>query len=103
WMAENEPELYERIAHVLLPKDYVRLKLTGEHAIDVADASGTPLFAGAPRAWSAEVLRALEIDRAWLPAVFESPAVSGVTHGAVPGAAGAGGQGAGGAGGGGVG
>ncbi|HMI70514.1 MAG TPA: xylulokinase [Solirubrobacteraceae bacterium] len=95
WMAENEPELYERIAHVLLPKDYVRLKLTGEHAIDVADASGTLLFDVAARAWSGEVLQALEIDRAWLPAVFESPAVSGVTHGGVPVAAGAGDQAAG--------
>jgi xylulokinase len=95
WMAENEPELYARIAHVLLPKDYVRLKLTGEHAIDVADASGTLLFDVAARTWSGEVLRALEIDRAWLPAVFESPAVSGVTHGGVPVAAGAGDQAAG--------
>ena len=95
WMAENEPELYDRIAHVLLPKDYVRLKLTDEHAIDVADASGTLLFDVAARAWSGEVLRALEIDRAWLPAVFESPAVSGVTHGGVPVAAGAGDQAAG--------
>jgi xylulokinase len=95
WMAENEPELYGRIAHVLLPKDYVRLKLTDEHAIDVADASGTLLFDVAARAWSAEVLRALEIDREWLPAVFESPAVSGVTHGGVPVAAGAGDQAAG--------
>jgi xylulokinase len=95
WMAEHEPELYGRIAHVLLPKDYVRLKLTGEHAIDVADASGTLLFDVAARAWSAEVLRALEIDRAWLPTVFESPAVSGVTHGGVPVAAGAGDQAAG--------
>jgi xylulokinase len=95
WMAENEPELYDRIAHVLLPKDYVRLKLTDEHAIDVADASGTLLFDVAARAWSAEVLRALEIDRAWLPEVFESPAVSGVTHGGVPVAAGAGDQAAG--------
>jgi xylulokinase len=95
WMAEHEPELYGRIAHVLLPKDYVRLKLTGEHAIDVADASGTLLFDVAARAWSGEVLRALEIDRAWLPTVFESPAVSGVTHGGVPVAAGAGDQAAG--------
>jgi len=90
WMAENEPELYDRIAHILLPKDYVRLKLTGEHAIDVADASGTLLFDVAARAWSGEVVRALEIDRGWLPEVFESPAVSGVTHGGVPVAAGAG-------------
>jgi xylulokinase len=95
WMAEHEPELYGRIAHVLLPKDYVRLKLTGEHAIDVADASGTLLFDVAARAWSGEVLQALEIDREWLPEVFESPAVSGVTHGGVPVAAGAGDQAAG--------
>jgi xylulokinase len=95
WMAENEPALYDRIAHILLPKDYVRLKLTDEHAIDVADASGTLLFDVAARAWSGEVVRALEIDRSWLPEVFESPAVSGVTHGGVPVAAGAGDQAAG--------
>jgi xylulokinase len=95
WMAEHEPELYHRIAHILLPKDYVRLKLTDEHAIDVADASGTLLFDVAARAWSGEVLRALEIDRDWLPGVLESPAVSGVTHGGVPVAAGAGDQAAG--------
>jgi len=95
WMAENEPDLYDRIAHVLLPKDYVRLKLTDDHAIDVADASGTLLFDVAARTWSGEVLNALEIDRAWLPAVYESPAVSGVTHGGVPVAAGAGDQAAG--------
>jgi xylulokinase len=95
WMAEHEPDLYARIAHVLLPKDYIRLKLTGEHAIDVADASGTLLFDVAQRTWSDEVVRALEVDPAWLPAVFESPAVSGVTHGGVPVAAGAGDQAAG--------
>jgi xylulokinase len=92
WMAENEPELYSRIAHILLPKDYVRLKLTGEYAIDVADASGTLLFDVAERTWSDEVVRGLEVDPAWLPAVFESPAVSVVTHGGVPVAAGAGDQ-----------
>jgi xylulokinase len=95
WMAENEPDLYARIAHVLLPKDYVRLKLTGEHAIDVADASGTLLFDVADRRWSDEVVRALEVDPAWLPTVYESPVVSGVTHGGIPVAAGAGDQAAG--------
>jgi len=95
WMSENEPDLYGRIAHILLPKDYVRLKLTDEHAIDVADASGTLLFDVADRTWSGEVLEALEIDRGWLPEVYESPAVSGVTHGGVPVAAGAGDQAAG--------
>jgi xylulokinase len=92
WLAEHEPEVYGSIAHVLLPKDYVRLRLTGEHAIDVADASGTLLFDVARRRWSDEVLEALEIDRAWLPQVYESPDVSGRSHGGVPVAAGAGDQ-----------
>jgi xylulokinase len=95
WMAEHEPDLYARITHILLPKDYVRLKLTGEHAIDVADASGTLLFDVAARAWSDEMVRTLEVDPAWLPTVFESPEVSGVSHGGVPVAAGAGDQAAG--------
>jgi len=95
WLREHEPEVYARIAHVLLPKDYVRLKLTGEYAIDVADASGTLLFDVAARGWSQEMLEALEIEPGWLPAVFESPEVSGVTHNGVPVAAGAGDQAAG--------
>jgi xylulokinase len=92
WLAEHEPDVYGRIAHILLPKDYVRLKLTDEHAIDVADASGTLLFDVAARTWSDEVVKALDVDPAWLPAVHESPAVAGVTHGGVPVAAGAGDQ-----------
>src|SRR3954464_14524427 len=80
---------------MLLPKDYVRLRLCEEHAIDVADASGTVLFDVAQRRWSDEVLEALEIDRAWLPRAFESPEVAGETHGGVPVAAGAGDQAAG--------
>jgi xylulokinase len=95
WLREHEPDVYARIAHVLLPKDYVRLKLTGEHAIDVADASGTLLFNVAERAWSDEVLDALAIDRRWLPRVLESPEVSGTTGDGVPVAAGAGDQAAG--------
>jgi xylulokinase len=95
WLAEHEPDVYGRIAHVLLPKDYVRLKLTGEHAIDVADASGTLLFDVAARTWSSEVVSALGVDPAWLPSVHESPSVAGVTHGGVPVAAGAGDQAAG--------
>ena len=95
WLAEHEPEVYGRIAHILLPKDYVRLKLTDEHAIDVADASGTLLFDVAARGWSDEVVKALEVDPAWLPTVYESPAVTGLTHGGVPVAAGAGDQAAG--------
>jgi xylulokinase len=95
WMRRHEPEHYARIAHVLLPKDYVRLKLCGERAIDVADASGTLLFDVAHRCWSDEVLQALELDPAWLPTALESPEVSGRTPAGVPVAAGAGDQAAG--------
>jgi xylulokinase len=92
WLRRHEPTTYARIAHVLLPKDYVRLRLTGEHAIDVADASGTLLFDVAGRRWSGEMLEALELDPAWLPRTLESPEISGATAGSVPVAAGAGDQ-----------
>src|SRR3954452_22027009 len=95
WMRHHEPENWDRIAHVLLPKDYVRLRMTGERAIDVADASGTLLFDVARRTWSDEVLDALEIPREWLPRALESPEVSGETDDGVPVAAGAGDQAAG--------
>ena len=90
WLRRHEPDSYGRIRHVLLPKDYVRLRLTGEHAIDVADASGTLLLDVAGRRWSDEVLDALEIPLAWLPPVLESPAISGTTATGVSVAAGAG-------------
>ena len=77
WLRRHEPEAYARIARVMLPKDYVRLGLTGEWAIDASDASGTLLLDVARRDWSAEVLDALELPRDWLPPVLESPAVSG--------------------------
>ena len=77
WLRKHEPEVYERIAHVLLPKDYVRLKLFGELSSDAADASGTLLFDVANRRWSEEVLDALEIPAEWLPRVRESTAVAG--------------------------
>jgi xylulokinase len=93
WLRRHEPDTYARIAHVLLPKDYVRLRLTGgEHAIDAADASGTLLFDVAGRRWSQEMLEALELDPAWLPRVLESPEVSGETADGIPVAAGAGDQ-----------
>jgi xylulokinase len=95
WLRANEPETYERIAHVLLPKDSVRLALTGEHATDVADASGTLLFDVAGRRWSDEVLAALELPETWLPPALESPSPSGVTAAGAPVAAGAGDQAAG--------
>lgn len=95
WLRRHEPRVYERIAHVLLPKDYVRLRLTGERAIDVADASGTLLFDVAGRRWSDDVLAALDFARDWFPPALESPAVSGETGEGVPVAAGAGDQAAG--------
>jgi xylulokinase len=75
WLRRHEAETYGRIESVLLPKDYVRLRLLGERAIDAADASGTLLFDVARRRWSDEVLEALEIPERWLPPVYESPDV----------------------------
>ena len=77
WLRHNEPDVYGQIASILLPKDYVRLRLLGERAIDVADASGTLLFDVAQRRWSDEVLAALEVRTEWLPPVFEAPDVPG--------------------------
>ncbi len=77
WLRRHEPEVYARIAHVLLPKDYVRFRLTGERAIDAADASGTLLFDVARRRWSEEVLDALELPPEWLPPVYESTEAAG--------------------------
>jgi xylulokinase len=77
WLRHHEPESYARIDSILLPKDYVRLKLLGERAIDVADASGTLLFDVANRRWSDEVTDALEIPTGWLPPVHESPDIAG--------------------------
>jgi xylulokinase len=77
WLRHHEPESYNRIDSILLPKDYVRLKLLGERAIDVADASGTLLLDVANRRWSDEVTDALEIPAEWLPPVHESPDIAG--------------------------
>jgi len=77
WVRDHEPEIWGRVAHVLLPKDYVRLRLTGGHAMDKADGSGTMLFDLAARDWSGEVLDALRIDPAWMPPTFEGPEVTG--------------------------
>jgi xylulokinase len=95
WLRRHEPDSYARIARIMLPKDYVRLRLCGEHATDVADASGTLLLDVARRRWSDAVLEALELDAAWLPRLLESPEVSGTTPDGVPVAAGAGDQAAG--------
>ena len=77
WVREHEPDAWRRIAHVLLPKDYVRLRLTGEYAVDKADGAGTLLFDLAARDWSAEILSALEIDPAWMPRTWEGPEITG--------------------------
>jgi xylulokinase len=95
WLRRNEPGSYERIARIALPKDYVRLRLCGAHVTDVSDASGTLLLDVGSRRWSEEMLSALELEPAWLPAALESPEVSGVTGSGVPVAAGGGDQAAG--------
>jgi xylulokinase len=77
WVRDHEPDVWQRVAHLLLPKDYVRLLLTGDYAVDKADGAGTLLFDLAARDWSAEVVAALEIDRAWLPQTFEGPQITG--------------------------
>ena len=77
WVRRHEPEAWRRLAHVLLPKDYVRLCLTGDLAMDTADGSGTLLFDLAARTWSTEVLAALDLDPAWFPPTFEGPQVTG--------------------------
>lgn len=77
WVRENEPLLWRRVHSVLLPKDFVRFRLTGERATDMADASGTLLLDVTHRRWSREVLEATEVDERSLPALFESPEVCG--------------------------
>ncbi len=76
WVKSNEPDVYDRAAKLLLPKDYVRYRLTGALASDMADASGTSLLDVGRRRWSDEMIGALEIPRAWLPDVTESPQAS---------------------------
>ncbi|MEA3368506.1 MAG: xylulokinase, partial [Planctomycetota bacterium] len=77
WVRKHEPDLYEKTGQILLPKDYVRYRLTGEFATEVSDASGTLLLDVANRRWSADLLGRLDIDAALLPQVYESQEVSG--------------------------
>jgi xylulokinase len=77
WVRENEPKNWRRVRSVMLPKDYVRFRLTGDRAIDMADASGTLLLDVAHRRWSREILQAAEIDESLLPKLYESPEVCG--------------------------
>lgn len=77
WVKEHEPENYAKCAHILLAKDYIRFKLTGQYATEVSDASGMQLLDVANRCWSKEVCYALGIDMALLANVYESPDVTG--------------------------
>ena len=77
WVRRHEPEIYARARHALLPKDYLRLQLTGELATDKAGASGTQLFELADRDWSPELLSALDIDPALLPPTHEGTEITG--------------------------
>jgi xylulokinase len=77
WVRENEPENWGRVRSLMLPKDYVRYRLTGERATDLADASGTLLLDVAHRRWSQEILDFVQMDSALLPALYESPEICG--------------------------
>ena len=77
WVRDNEPEIWKRFRRVLLPKDYVRFRLTGEHATDVAEASGTLMLEVAHRRWSEEMMSAVGLPMSCLPKLYESPEVCG--------------------------
>ena len=77
WVQENEPEVYQKVKHILLPKDYIRYRLTGEFAMDKADGAGTVLFDLNARTWSPEILQTLGISPDWLPPTFEGPEFTG--------------------------
>ena len=77
WVRRHEPELYARCKQMMLPKDYLRYKLTGIYATEVSDASGTNLLDVPNRCWSSEVLEKLSIDPALLPPIYESCQVTG--------------------------
>lgn len=82
WVAEHEPDLYARVRHILLPKDYVRYRLTGTYAMDKADAAGTALFDLRQRTWATDLIRELGINPDWLPPTFEGPEETGRVHAA---------------------
>ena len=76
WVRENEPENWSKVRSIMLPKDYVRFRLTGERATDVSDASGTLLLDVVHRRWSKEMLQLVEMDESLLPNLYESPEIS---------------------------
>lgn len=77
WLRNNEPEAYEKLDKVLLPKDFIRYKLTGEYASDCSDAAGTLLLDLKKRDWSREILEKLSIPISWLPKVYEGSQITG--------------------------
>ena len=77
WVSKHEPEIWTRVRSLMLPKDYIRFRLTGTRAIDVADASGTLMFDVVHRQWSRPMLEISRVDEAWLPKVYESSEISG--------------------------
>ncbi len=77
WVQQNEPDVYARARHVLLPKDTIRYRLTGEYAMDKADGSGTILFDLGKRDWSGEMLASLDIPPGWMPPTYEGPEFTG--------------------------
>jgi xylulokinase len=78
WVAQHEPQVFERVAKVLLPKDWLRLRLTGDHASDMSDAAGTLWLDMARRDWSDELLAATGLSRRQMPALHEGPSITGV-------------------------
>jgi xylulokinase len=77
WVRTHEPEIWKRFRSFLLPKDYIRMRMTGVRATDVSDASGTLLLDVAHRCWSQEMLKATHLDASCLPQLFESPEITG--------------------------
>src|SRR6476660_26636 len=80
WVRQHEPRVYEKTKHILLPKDYIRYRMTGQYASEVSDASGTLLLDVVNRRWSDQLLGLLQIDKALLPRLHESPEITGTLH-----------------------
>jgi xylulokinase len=80
WVRQHEPKVYDRVRHILLPKDYIRYRMTGEYATEVSDASGMLLLDVARRTWSDRLLSLLEIDKSLLGRLHESQEVTGTLH-----------------------
>src|SRR2546430_2503363 len=80
WVRQHEPKVYAKTKHILLPKDYIRYRMTGEYATEVSDASGTLLLDVAKRRWSDELLGLLRIDKSLLPRLHEPPEITATLH-----------------------